>query len=158
MRKFFTIIVLSLFSLTAFSQMPAGMGGGRPGGANSQNMNLGHFYGKIVDSKTNKGLESVTVLLTGNKFDTATKKMKEAVFGTLVTKARGDFSFENLSVMGTYKLKISSLGFKAQEIPLSFGAKMPAGGAAGGAGQTNRWWRWRSGPICHDATTDRYGG
>ncbi len=132
MRKLFTFFVLSLFSLTVFSQMPTGMGGGRPGGANAQNMNLGHFYGKIVDSKTNKGLESVTVLLVGNKFDTATKKMKEAVFGTLVTKARGDFSFENLSVMGSFKLKISSLGFKAQEIPLSFGLKMPAGGASGG--------------------------
>ena len=133
MRKLFTIFVLSLFSLSAFAQMPGMMGGGRPGGANTQNLNVGHFYGKIVDSKTNKGLESVTVLLTGNKFDTATKKMKEAVFGTLVTKARGDFSFENLSVMGNYKLKISSLGFKAQEIALSFGAKMPSGGAAGGA-------------------------
>jgi hypothetical protein len=46
-------------------------------------------------------------LLTGNKFDTATKKMKEVTLGTQITKANGDFSFENLSVMGNYKLKAS---------------------------------------------------
>ena len=123
MRKLFTIFVLTLVCLSAFSQMPGGFGGGRPAGAGSQSMNVGHFYGKIVDNKTNKGLESVTVLLTGNKFDTATKKMKEAVFGTLITKANGDFSFENLSVMGNFKLKISSLGFKAQEKAINFGIK-----------------------------------
>ena len=134
MRKLFTIFVLTLVCLSAFSQMPGGFGGGRPAGAGSQSMNVGHFYGKIVDSKTNKGLESVTVLLTGNKFDTATKKMKEAVFGTLITKANGDFSFENLSVMGNFKLKISSLGFKAQEKAINFGIKMPTGGGANAAG------------------------
>lgn len=134
MRKVFTIVSFCLLSLSAISQMP---GGFRPGGgaAGAQSMNIGHFYGKLVDSKTNKALESVTVQLVGNKFDTATKKMKEAILGTLITKVNGNFSFDNLSVMGNYKLKISALGYKAQEKAINFGIKMPSGGPGATAGQ-----------------------
>jgi len=63
-----------LISQLAMAQYPMGGGAGRMGGGGGQNMNLGHFYGKIVDSKTNKAVEGVTVQLTGNKFDTVTKK------------------------------------------------------------------------------------
>lgn len=132
MRKILAFLVLNMVMLSAFAQMPAGA---RPGGGGgSQNFNVGHFYGKLVDSKTNKGIEAVTVQLLGNKFDTATKKMKEAVLSTLITKPNGDFSFENLSVMGTYKLKVSALGYKAAEKPISFGIKMPTGGNANAGG------------------------
>jgi outer membrane receptor protein involved in Fe transport len=139
MRKIFVFVVLSLLLGSATAQMMGGPGGfGNRGAAGgSQNMNIGHFYGKIVDPKTNKGLEGATVLLVGNKFDTVAKKMKEAVLGTLVTKANGDFSFDNLAVFGNYKLKISSLGYKALEKAISFGIKMPQGGAASGAGAGN---------------------
>ena len=104
MRKFLGLIgFLALCVATTSAQMPA-MTGGRGGAAGAgQNMNIGHFYGKIVDSKTNKGIEGVTVQLRGNRFDTVTKKMKEAILGTIITKANGDFSFENLSLFGNFK-------------------------------------------------------
>jgi outer membrane receptor protein involved in Fe transport len=126
MRKFLAFITVALLALPAFSQMPGGM---RPGGgAGAQGMNIGHFYGKLVDSKTNKGIEGVTVQLLGNRFDTVTKKMKEVSIGTLITKANGDFSFDNLSVMGSYKLKATALNYKPQENTLTFGLKPPQGG------------------------------
>ncbi len=132
MRKILTLITLNLVILSAFAQMPAG---GRPGGGgNAQNMNIGHFYGKLVDSKTNKGIEAVTVLLIGNKFDTATRKMKEVTLGTQITKANGNFSFEDLPVMGNFKLKTSLLGYKALEKSINFGLKMPQGGGANASG------------------------
>ncbi len=133
MRKIFTLSVLSLLCFGAIAQFP---GGGRPGGAGAgaQNMNIGHFYGKLVDSKTNKGMEAVTVQLIGNKFDTAMKKMKEAIFSTLITKANGDFSFDNLPVFGNFKLKISALGYKANEKQISFGIKMPQSGTGNAGG------------------------
>lgn len=136
MRKFLTLITLNLVFLSAFAQMP---GGGRPGGGNAQAMNMGHFYGKFVDSKTNKGIEAVTVLLLGNRFDTVTKKMKEVNVGTLITKANGDFSFENLPVMGKYKLQASVIGYKPLTKSISFDVKMPQGNAANasGGGGTN---------------------
>ncbi len=132
MRKILTVVVLNLMCLVAISQMPGGMRAG--GGANAQNMNMGHFYGKLVDSKTNKAIESVTVQLLGNKFDTATKKMKEVIFSTLITKANGNFSFDNLPIFGNFKLKISALGYTAKDLPISFGIKMPTGGGANAAG------------------------
>ncbi|MEN9686529.1 MAG: hypothetical protein RLZZ28_2315, partial [Bacteroidota bacterium] len=89
-------------------------------------------FGKLVDSKTNKGIEGVSVQLIGNKFDTVSKKMKEAILGTMITKANGDFSFDNLSLFGNFKLKSSAIGYKALLKDLSFGIKMPQGGAAGG--------------------------
>lgn len=69
MSKLFTSLVFLILSSTLFAQFPgARMGGG------SANMNVGHFYGKIVDSKTNKGIEGVTVQISGNRFDTVAKK------------------------------------------------------------------------------------
>ena len=118
-----------MVSITAAAQFP-GMGG-RPGAAagGNQNTNIGHFYGKIEDTKTKKAIEGVTVQLKGNKFDTATKKMKEAILGTIITKANGDFSFENLSLFGNFKLTMSALGYKTLEQQISFGIKFPQPGA-----------------------------
>jgi hypothetical protein len=84
MRNFLILLSVFMVSLTATAQFP-GMGG-RPGGAagGNQNTNIGHFYGKIEDSKTKKGVEGVTVQLKGNKFDTVSKKMKEAILGTYI--------------------------------------------------------------------------
>lgn len=131
MRKLLVVGILNLFILSAFAQMPGGM---RAGGGGAQSMNIGHFFGKLVDSKTNKGLESVTVQLIGNKFDTVTKKMKEAILSTQITKANGDFNFENLPVFGNFKMKASALGYKALEKTLTFGIKMPQPGTANAAG------------------------
>ena len=129
MRKIIVIITLfvGFCSNSLQAQYPGARTGGMPTGAQT---NIGHFYGKIVDSKTNKALESMTVQLTGNKFDTVSKKMKEVVLNTQITKANGDFSFENLSLFGNYKLKVSGLGFKAIDQTINFGIKMPQPGAA----------------------------
>ncbi len=125
------ITLVFLFALTfsfANSQMPTAMMGNRNGKAGAQNMNIGHFYGKIVDSKTNKGIVGASVQLTGNKFDTVSKQMKQAVLKTIISAPNGDFSLEGLPVFGNFKLKISSLGYKALEKQISFGIKMPQGG------------------------------
>src|SRR6266487_2311113 len=71
-----------------------------PPGRQQGNMNPGHFYGKALDSKTNKPIEVATVQITGNKFDTAAKKMKTAILKTVLTESNGDFSLENLPVFG----------------------------------------------------------
>ncbi len=129
MRNFLILVSIFMVCITAAAQFP-GMGG-RPGAAagGNQNTNIGHFYGKIEDTKTKKAIEGVTVQLKGNKFDTATKKMKEAILGTIITKANGDFSFENLSLFGNFKLTMSALGYKTLEQQISFGIKFPQPGA-----------------------------
>jgi len=89
-------------------------------------MNQGHFYGKIVD-ENKKGIEGVTLQIKGSKFDPITKKTTEAILGTMLTAANGDFSFINLPVMGNFKLNISSIGYKKLVKELSFGIKMGGG-------------------------------
>ena len=129
----YKILSTFLFITTFYfaeAQMPVGMMGTRGGKAGSQNMNIGHFYGKVVDSKTNKGIAGVTLQLSGNKFDTVTKQMKQAILKTVITETNGDFSLDGLSLFGNFKLKISTLGYKPLEKQISFGIKFPQGGAA----------------------------
>ena len=115
---FFTLICLSITS-ASFAQMP---GGNR--GLGGQSMNVGHFYGKIIDSTTNKPLESVSVQLIQNKLDTATKKRKDVVIAGMLTGKKGDFSLENLPVVATFKLKITGIGYKTIEQKVFFDIKM----------------------------------
>ncbi len=122
------ILAAILMHVMSFSMAQYPMGGMRGGAGASQNMNVGHFYGKIIDAKTNKAVEGVTIQLTGNKFDTVNKKMKLAILSTQITKANGEFSIENLSVMGSFTLKLSSIGYTKLEKPVSFGIKFPQGG------------------------------
>ncbi|SKA07604.1 outer membrane beta-barrel family protein [Sediminibacterium ginsengisoli] len=131
MRKILLSVVTVLTWLASTAQFP---GGGRQGAGNGGG-NIGHMYGKIVDSKTNKGIDGVSVQIVGNKFDTATKKMKEVIMNTMITQANGDFSFENLPLMGNFKLRLSALNYKAQEKQVSFGIKMPQPGEGGGMQQ-----------------------
>lgn len=70
------LVLLTIFIGTlSYAQIPAGVGGpgGRTGGAN---MNIGRFYGRIIDAATNKGLDAASVQLIQNKFDAATKKKR----------------------------------------------------------------------------------
>jgi len=49
---------------------------GAPGGkGNTQAMNMGHIYGKIVDS-FGKPISEVSVILLQNKFDSVSKRKK----------------------------------------------------------------------------------
>ena len=104
----------------AFAQFPGGGGGNRGGG---QAPSIGHFYGKIVDGKTNKGIDGATIELVQSKFDTVTKKRKDAVLKAQLTEANGDFSLENLPIFGQFKLKISAIGYTPIEQAVKFEMK-----------------------------------
>ncbi len=120
--KFLLICVFTLSISITYAQMPGG--GVNRGQMGGQNMNLGHFYGKVLDTLNNKPLEAVSVLLIQNKFDTATKKRKDVVVGGMLTTKKGEFSIENVNVMGQYKLKITAIGFKTFEEKVAFQLNM----------------------------------
>ena len=73
--KFSLLLLMNLMMLGAIAQVPSA--GGARGG--SQNMNMGRFYGKIVDSKTNKPVDAASVQLVQSKFDTVTKKRVDQI-------------------------------------------------------------------------------
>ena len=131
MRKFFLALILLTSFYSVNAQMPMGMMGNRSGKPGGQNMNIGHFYGKIVDNKTNRGIAGVTVQLSGNKFDTVSKQMKQAILKTVITETNGDFSLDGLAIFGNFKMKVSALGYKAFEKQITFGIKFPTGGTGG---------------------------
>lgn len=120
MRKFWSLLVvfgMLLLVLPAHAQMPSGMGRGQAGG---QGMNVGHFYGKVVDSASNKAIDAASVQLIQSKFDTATKKRKDVIASGMLTGKNGEFSLENLPVMAQYRLKITAIGYKPIERKIAF--------------------------------------
>jgi outer membrane receptor protein involved in Fe transport len=128
-KKICTVLIIFTCSFLANAQ-PMGNSGGRNLGRPSGQMNIGHFYGKIVDSKTNKGIGGVSVLIGGKKFDSTKKQMVEVTLKTAITENNGDFSVEGLMIFGNYKLKASAIGYKVIEKQISFGVKRPDGGGA----------------------------
>jgi len=123
MRKSIFALSLVLLSLITYSQVPSS-GGNRPGGGQ---MPTGRFYGKVIEAKSGKPIEYASVQLLQNKMDTVTKKRKETVVAGMLTKANGEFSLENISIMGQSKLKITVVGYKSFEQTVSFDIKMNGG-------------------------------
>ena len=120
MRKLLGLIVLLVTSLSTFSQ-------GRPGRAGGQGMNNGRFYGRIVDGKTDKGIDAASVQLIGSKFDSLSKTRRDTIISGMLTRKSGDFSLENLPAMGKYRLSVSAIGYKTTEQPVSFNLKFGPG-------------------------------
>ncbi len=68
MYKFIPAVIFTLLFGAVSAQYG---GGGRGAGGMGAGMPTGRFYGKIVDSKTNKPVEAVSVELVTTKFNMA---------------------------------------------------------------------------------------
>ena len=122
MKFIYIFFIAILTQLSSNAQYPTG-GGARGAGAGA---NTGRFYGKVVDANK-KGIEGITLQIKGSKFDPVSKKTTESILGTMLTATNGDFSFENLPVMGNFKLILTGVGYKKQEKQISFNFKPGAG-------------------------------
>jgi outer membrane receptor protein involved in Fe transport len=78
---------------------------------------------------TNSNASSANTTRTGR---TAQRTTSQKVVKTVITQGNGDFDLENLPVMGQLTLRVSAIGFKTYEKPVSFNIHRPAGGATGG--------------------------
>ena len=118
------LLLLTLCFVCGFSanaQFPTG-------GAGKGAPNMGHVYGKLIDSSSGHPISEATVLLLHNKYDSATKKSKQVLLKGLTSNAKGEFDFEDLPIFGALKLKISATGYKPIEQTIMFQMKMPPGG------------------------------
>src|ERR1700730_10253367 len=121
MRK--VILLVSGLIFTGYitsAQMPTGA---RSGGGNSQGMNMGHIYGKIVDKKTNKPIDGVSVQLIQSKFDTVSRKRKDTVLAGMFTNKKGEFSFDGLPLFGNLGLQLTTIGYTPVEEKVAFQTK-----------------------------------
>ncbi|MGN6604658.1 MAG: TonB-dependent receptor domain-containing protein [Ginsengibacter sp.] len=116
-----TFLFLILFSSASMAQYPQGQGRPNAGG---RNMNMGHFYGKVIDGNTNKPVDAASVQLTQMKFDTATKQRKPVIVAAMLTDKKGEFSIDKLPLFGKYTLTISAVGHSVYTDEISFNLKM----------------------------------
>jgi len=124
------------FISPVFAQFPQG---GSPNGMNQAQMNIGRFYGKVVDETTGKGIGYASVQLVGMRYDSVTRKMEPVILGGQLTLENGDFSLEKLPIRGNFTLKVNFLGYAEMEQKVSFGdggsgdgGNRPGGGRPGG--------------------------
>lgn len=125
MRSFLLFVFCAVLCSQSMAQFPAG-GGARPGGGGGM-QNIGHFYGRILDSKTNKGIEAASVQLIQSKMDNVTKKPKDTIVSGMLTRGNGDFSLEGLPLFGQFRLKITAIGYKTIEQKVAFELKFGQG-------------------------------
>jgi outer membrane receptor protein involved in Fe transport len=101
----------------------AGFSGSRRSGSGRQSPAIGHFYGRIVDAKTNKGLDGTSVQLVMSVFDTTAHGRRDSVVRGAITPSNGDFSFESLPIFGSYLLKLTAIGYKPVTQHIAFNLK-----------------------------------
>lgn len=116
-KNVITLITLLLFFSIALEAQPPGMGRGGFGGGMGQ---TGRFYGKVVDAASGKPIPAASMELIITKFSPAQRKMVDSMLTGQLTPNNGDFSLENVPVMGNYKLVISAMGYKPYEEKISF--------------------------------------
>lgn len=118
MKLPFTLLLTVCISAMVMAQPPGGgrMGASMPMGAGQ----TGRFYGKILDSLSGKPLVAASVQLISSKFDMVKKQRKDTIITGMLTLANGDFSLENVPLMGDYRIRISAIGYETLEQKVSF--------------------------------------
>lgn len=122
--KITAFLIGILLTFSSLAQMPGMNRGGQ--------QYVGRFYGRVIDA-AKKGVEAASVVLIQDRMDTATKQQKEVVVGGMLTENNGDFSIENVPVMGRYKLRITGIGYKPHEQAVGFDRPNRTGGGDPGA-------------------------
>ena len=111
MRHILTAVFSLIISVSVFAQPPSG--GARGGG---QSM-TGRLYGKIVEAKSGKAIEYASVQLVRTANNT------ETILGGMLTRSNGDFTIENVPLMGPMQLKVTGIGLKEYTQPVAFDIK-----------------------------------
>ena len=122
MKNVGALLVLFCFVAQGFAQENNGPSGHKDPAAN------GHLYGRVVDNKTNKGVEAASVRLYIILKDNAGQD-KDSLAGGMLTRPNGDFSIENLPVASRFRLIITAIGFK--EVNQTAGFTVKAGNNGG---------------------------
>jgi hypothetical protein len=97
--------------------------------AKSQMPRMGKIYGKLVDSKSGKGVSDAYVALMQAKGG-----KKQLVQGT-VSQGNGEFSLESLPMMGQFELVITAPGYKDYVQPVAFDMAALTKGRSSSSGQ-----------------------
>jgi outer membrane receptor protein involved in Fe transport len=109
MKNFVLIVISSLFFVNAKAQEQGEPEVSDPVIVERTNT----LYGKVTDNPGSKGIEAVSVqLYTGSSFDSLVTAM--------FTRPNGDFRFNNLPAVDSFKLVITAIGYATKERFISF--------------------------------------
>ena len=108
MKKFTLLFISQLWLFSAMAQID-----GEPPAIQTSEIriNTNRIYGKVVDQKTAKGLDAITVQLYALQKDTANGTTKDSLLGSMFTRPNGDFSFSGLPPADSFRLQVSAVGF-----------------------------------------------
>lgn len=120
MKDLLLFFALLIFSPALFAQSPAA---GKGNNGNGRPMSNGHFYGRILDENTGKGIEFATIQLFQSSFDTVLKKQSKKLITGALTAANGDFSLENVPVRGNFLLHVTAIGYDSLNQKVGFDFK-----------------------------------
>lgn len=93
-------ILVFLMSLSAYSQMPGGMGNMK----NMKDPKMGRVYGKVLDANTGKPVEYASVQVLWFS--------KDSLLGGSLVKENGDFAVDGLPSFGQVRVKVKFIGYK----------------------------------------------
>ncbi|HUX84606.1 MAG TPA: outer membrane beta-barrel family protein [Chitinophagaceae bacterium] len=113
MKNVFLIFLVLMSGLTARAQFPMGGGGART------IPSIGHIFGTVEDSLGGTPLPGATVLVLQNKYDTATHSRKDILLKGTTTGGNGEFSLEDLPIIGVLKVEISMVGYRKITLPVT---------------------------------------
>jgi outer membrane receptor protein involved in Fe transport len=110
MRKGFLFIVCVFGVFASIAQVADSSAIGR--------IKLGRIYGKVVESKTNKGVEAASVQVYVSTNDRLSGKNVDSLIGGMLSRPNGDFNFDNIPLIDTLRFMISAVGFKPLQIDI----------------------------------------
>ena len=115
MKKIIAVLLMSTAVATSHAQTPPA---GRP---SSFAIAEGKLTGQLVDPQ-GKPIAQASVNLLRVINEQSTGKEREILFKSTSSLENGKFSFTALSTRDKWKLKISSVGYTAKDIPVDFGS------------------------------------
>ncbi|MBL7736238.1 MAG: TonB-dependent receptor [Chitinophagaceae bacterium] len=127
MTKYFFFALSILLTVSVSGQAPTGPRGGGVNRGNNPQMNIGRFYGRVVDEKTGKGVDAASVQLMLTRIDPRTNEKKDSLVGGMLTRRSGEFTLENLPLAGKFTLTITAIGYKTLEQNISFDIQLGPG-------------------------------
>ncbi|HLG38994.1 MAG TPA: outer membrane beta-barrel family protein [Chitinophagaceae bacterium] len=108
MKYFLLILSFSFLSIHTFAQVDREP---EPTGDMPRlQVNPGRLYGKLIDKRTGKGLEAVSVQIYSGD-----STSKDSLITGMLSKTNGDFSFTNLPSGKSYRLVITGIGYETLE-------------------------------------------
>ena len=78
----------------------------------SVRMEDSRIFGKIIDTRTNKGVEAASVQLIAVFRINGDGQLKDSLISGMLTRSNGDFSFEEFPRVDSFRLVVTAIGFE----------------------------------------------